>query len=132
MEQQKTILSYAHLHAYTDHELVDQRRVDVDDFVKTHPKLNIHIREYQFINEQLHELYDGVLREPVPECLIAMVKNPNSNRSMKRSRWRTTLYTIFMGMVLGGIIGVLLHQYQSLELIAKAKTLFETFISQFI
>ena len=47
-------LSYAHLHAYADQELVDPRRVDVADFVKTHPNLIIHIRDYELINTQLH------------------------------------------------------------------------------
>jgi len=60
MEKQKSQVSYAHLHAYTDQELVDQRRVDVADFVKTHPNLVIYLRDYQFLNEQLHKLYDGV------------------------------------------------------------------------
>jgi len=126
MEPELKPLSYAHLHAYADQELVDPRRVDVTDFVKTHPNLIIHIRDYEFINKQLHKLYDGVLSEPVPERLIAVVKK----HTKKPKKHGSILYIILIGMLLGGLIGVLLHQSQQMELISKAKVIIKSFISQ--
>jgi len=120
-------LSYAHLHAYADKELVDPRRVDVADFVKTHPNLIIYIRDYEFINKQLHDLYDGVLNEPIPKRLVAIVK-----RHRKGTKRVNKLMLILIGMVLGGAIGVLLHQSQQFEVFSKAKVLIETFISRMI
>ncbi|WP_455210899.1 anti-sigma factor family protein [Kaarinaea lacus] len=126
MERDLKPLSIAHLHAYADQELVDPRRVDVADFVKTHPKLIIHIRDYEFINKQLHKLYDSVLSEPVPERFIKLVKK-HTNKRNKRS---SILYIILIGMLLGGVIGVLLHQSQQMEGLSKAKVLIESFISR--
>lgn len=128
MELELKPLSHAHLHAYADQELIDPRRVEVADFVKTHPNLIIHIRDYEFINDKLHKLYDGVLSEPVPKRLILVVKN----HAKKRSKRGSILYIILIGMMLGGIIGVLLHQSQQMELISKAKIIIETFISRII
>jgi anti-sigma factor RsiW len=128
MEKQKAVLSYAHLHAFTDQELVDQRRVDVADFVKTHPNLVIHVRDYQLINDQLHKLYDGVLNEPIPKRLLSMVKK----HTTKHSSWRKILIMIWTGMVLGAVIGVLLHQSHDAELLTKARQVIETIITQFL
>jgi anti-sigma factor RsiW len=129
MEKQKSQVSYAHLHAYTDQELVDQRRVDVADFVKTHPNLVIYLRDYQFLNEQLHKLYDGVLLEPVPKRLINVVKKHKT----KKSSWKNILMMIWVGMLLGAVIGVLLHhQSHEVALITKAKQVIETIILRYI
>ncbi len=117
-------LSHAHLHAFADQELVDQRRVDVADFVKTHPNLIIHIRDYEFINKQLHRLYDGVLSEPVPKRLVTTVKK------YKRNKRGNIVLIILVGMMLGGIIGVLLHQSQQSEFITKAMLLLESVLSE--
>lgn len=119
-------LSYAHLHAFADQELIDQRRVDVADFVKTHPNLQNYIRDYEFINQELHRLYDGVLSERIPKRLIATVKKH------KRNKRGNILFVILVGMLLGGIIGVLLHQSKQSELIIKAKFLLETILSRII
>jgi len=121
-------LSHAHLHAFADRILVDRKRVDVSDFVKTHPNLIIYIRDYQFINEQLHKLYDRVLDEPVPERLIAIVKN----HSKKASHSRQILIMILTGMILGGIIGVILHQTQSTHDVVEMLRMLKAFISRFI
>jgi anti-sigma factor RsiW len=128
MEKQKTQVSYAHLHAYTDQELIDQRRVDVADFVKTHPNLIIYVRDYQFINDQLHKLYDGVLHEPIPERLLSMVKNHKA----KRGQWKNVMIMIWVGMVLGAVIGIWLHQSQDEGIVTKAKLVFESIISKFL
>ncbi|MGD8591314.1 MAG: hypothetical protein PVF82_00680 [Gammaproteobacteria bacterium] len=121
-------LSYAHLHAYADQELVDPRRVDVADFVKTHPNLIIHIRDYELINTQLHRLYDGVLAEPIPKRLISTVKKHKTKRNKRGS----ILLIILIGMILGGVIGVFLHQSQQLEFITNTKLLLEKMISRII
>lgn len=121
-------LSHAHLHAFADRILVDRKRVDVSDFVKTHPNLIIYIRDYQFINEQLHKLYDRVLDEPIPERLIAIVKN----RGKKASHSRQILIMILTGMILGGIIGVILHQTQSTHDVVEMLRMLKAFISRFI
>jgi anti-sigma factor RsiW len=121
-------LSYAHLHAYADQELIDQRRVDVTDFVKTHPNLIINIRDYELINKQLHQLYDGVLSEPVPKRLITTVKKHKA----KRNKRGNILLIILIGMIFGGVIGVLLHQSQQWDFFTKAKVLLESIISRII
>jgi anti-sigma factor RsiW len=128
MENPNTVLSYAHLHAFADQELVDQRRVDVADFVKTHPNLIIHVRDYQLINDQLHKLYDGVLNEPIPKRILAMVKK----HTTKRSSWKKILIMVWTGMVLGAVIGILLHQSHDTELVTKARQVIETIITQFL
>ena len=119
-------LSYAHLHAYADQELIDQRRVDVADFVKTHPNIIIHVRDYQLINQKLHELFDVVLNEPVPERLLKVLKQ----HSARRRKWTSKLFIILVGMVLGGIIGVVLHTSRHLDLITNVKDLLESLISR--
>jgi anti-sigma factor RsiW len=128
MQRELKTLSQAHLHAYADRELIDPRRVEVADFVKTHPNFIIYIRDYEFINQQLHKLYDGVLSEPVPKRLTSIVKKHKAKSDKRANK----LFIILIGMLLGGVIGVLLHQSTQSQLMSKAKVLFETFISRMI
>jgi anti-sigma factor RsiW len=62
--------------------------------------------ELKFIKDALHELYDPVLREPVPEHWL----------QARRRRWRGTAIAaawVLLGVALGAIAGWQLHQWRS-------------------
>ena len=84
--------------------------------------------DYELINTQLHRLYDGVLAEPIPKRLISTVKKHKTKRNKRGS----ILLIILIGMILGGVIGVFLHQSQQLEFITNTKLLLEKMISRII
>ena len=127
-------LSHAHLHAYVDEKLNKRRRADVIDFLETHPDLTNFVKDYDFINQRLHRLFDAVLEEPVPQHLIDIVKKETKAGKSKRqkSRNRGRFSIILLGMLLGSTFGFLAHQNKDSEIVVKAKTVVEKIITQII
>ena len=130
-------LTYAHLHAYVDKDLIEQRRVDVTLYVKTHPDKLICIRDYQFINKQLHKLLDGVLSEPVPERLLNILTSNQTKFKRKRCNvkrlWKNKILIVLLIVTIScGISAALVHGTHELTLLAetlyKIKTVFSHII----
>jgi anti-sigma factor RsiW len=59
------------LHAYVDGELDEQRRVEVEDWLASHPWAAARVRDYGRIRERLHVRFDQVLSEPVALPVVA-------------------------------------------------------------
>lgn len=57
----------ADLHSYIDGELDEGGRLRVEAYLVEHPTQSAQVQHYQKINSDLHQLYDSVLNEPVPE-----------------------------------------------------------------
>jgi anti-sigma factor RsiW len=69
--------------------------------------------ELKFIKDALHELYDPVLREPVPERWL---REPRTRLGAYGRRWRATAITamwVLAGVALGAVAGWQLHQWRT-------------------
>jgi anti-sigma factor RsiW len=98
-------VSEAELHAYVDGWLDPARLSAVQAYLAAHPEEAQRLQDYQVINQGLHELFDGVLNEPLPDRLI--------RRPAARRPWRPLLKVAAVAgwLALGGVMGWLVHGY---------------------
>ena len=64
------------LQAYVDDALDDTRRLAVKAWLAAHPEDAARVGDYRALGEQWREAYAPVLREPVPEALLAELRRP--------------------------------------------------------
>lgn len=94
------------LHAYVDGRLEDAARGEAEAWLADHPADAARVHAYRAQNAGLHELFDGVLGEPVPGRLTAAVSAPVRPRA--RVAWRRLAAGVAL-FALGGIGGWVLH-----------------------
>lgn len=97
MNDHNSAISEFDLHAYVDDRLSEERRLDVQHYLATHPEDEDRVRHYQEQNKSLHALFDSVLAEPVP----AQLQTP-------RRRWNALLKpaaAAALWIVVGGWLG---------------------------
>lgn len=61
------------LQAYLDGELSQQRRADVEAYLVQNPEAAAALVQLKNLNNSLHEHYDAVLDEPIPESITAQL-----------------------------------------------------------
>jgi len=65
----ETPITDTDLHAYLDGQLSEARRLQVEAWLKLHPDKHRELQEYQLIDRELQNLFEPVLRGPVPDSL---------------------------------------------------------------
>lgn len=70
------------LMAYVDGELSAEDRARVEAAMRTDSDLARRVAKHQELRAGLHAAFDGVLREPVPERLVAAARGDAGNRSV--------------------------------------------------
>jgi anti-sigma factor RsiW len=99
------------LHAYTDGQLEDARRVQVEAHLAHDPAAAESVRVWREQNEALRALYNPVLNEPLPQRLLALCA---ANR-----RWPS--YALAAGaMGLGFALGWLAQSYRTDQFVEAA------------
>ena len=68
---QETPVTEAELQAYADGRLAAPRVAQVEAWLATRPEHAERIAEYRRLADEMRELYDPVLSEPVPDHLLA-------------------------------------------------------------
>lgn len=97
MNGQPTSISEEDLHAYVDGMLPEARREQVEQALEQNPELAARLNDYFSLNTMLHERYDRVLAEPVPQRL----------RLPARRRWRDAAnWPQFAAMAATLVLGV--------------------------
>ncbi len=97
MNQANTPISDQELHAYVDGTLADERRTVIDQLLEQDEALAARIGDYFSLNTMLHERYDRVLDEPIPERLKPKI----------RKSWREAAnWSQFAGMAAMLVFGV--------------------------
>jgi anti-sigma factor RsiW len=97
MNQANTPISDQELHAYVDGTLEDERRELIDQLMEQDEGLAARIGDYFSLNTMLHERYDRVLDEPIPERLKPKI----------RKSWREAAnWPQFAGMAAMLVFGV--------------------------
>ena len=75
-------ISEVDLHAYIDGQLDPQRNIEITRFLDAHPDTAEKVFACAQINNGLHQLYDGVLSEPVPQRLLDAGNTGRSRRGL--------------------------------------------------
>ncbi|MGH8719739.1 MAG: anti-sigma factor family protein, partial [Burkholderiales bacterium] len=90
-------MTEAQLHAYVDGLLPESERAKVEDYLSARPEVAERIDAYRRQNASLHELFDPVLQEPIPERLrvAAAATKPSAMRYAAMLAW------VAIGVVVG-------------------------------
>lgn len=114
------------LHAYVDGQLAEARRAQVAAYLAEHPQDAERVRVYQAQNQSLRELFNPVIKEPVPERLRELVSAPplaevGHPAGSIMSRWSLgRIAAGFMIAVVSGVGGWAAHdKYQPAEYVAR-------------
>ena len=92
-----SIVTEAELQAYVDGRLDSARRAAVEAYLTANPTAAEKVRAYGRQNEQLHELFDATLAEPIPEALRVRP----SQRAPSPLRYAALLTATLVGGMLG-------------------------------
>ncbi len=106
----QTPITDADLQAYVDDQLAPGRRREVEDYLRENPEAAALVDEYRLVNDDLHELYDPVLEEPLPAQLAVRPRRfYHALRAAAVAAW----------VALGGILGWALHPATTVTTIAE-------------
>jgi anti-sigma factor RsiW len=110
-------ITEADLQAYVDGRLAQGRRVELEAWLAAHPEEAERLAAYRRIGEALHEVYDPVLDEPVPERL--------QRRSRARLRAAGLAASwMLLGAAIGAAAGWKLHDVRSPQATATEASAF--------
>ncbi len=73
------------LHAYLDGQLDSKQQQEIENDLQHDLEASEKLSDYQHINRLLHERYDPVLHEPVPQRLLIRMKPRNNYRAIAAS-----------------------------------------------
>ncbi|VXC74041.1 Transmembrane transcriptional regulator (Anti-sigma factor) [Burkholderia sp. 8Y] len=110
MNQQTTPISEDDIQAYVDGALAEHRRAEIDRLLETDHALASRVSDYFALNTMLHDRYDRVLQEPLPERLTMAVDAPDA--SMERaakldaSRGPAANWAKYAGMAAALMLGI--------------------------
>jgi anti-sigma factor RsiW len=103
------ILDETALLAYVDGEIDDGARPGVEAWLAEHPEDAARVHAYRAQNAGLHELFDGVLEEPLPAPLAAIAAG---RRRTRPAAWMRIAAAVAL-FVIGGATGWGLHGVES-------------------
>lgn len=95
------------LQAYVDGHLDEDQRRQVRDWLVQHPERAAQVAGYQSLNAALHERYDQVLDEPIPDrftALLAAAGEPSPAAQPQSSWWRGLAAKLFGAPGRGGLL----------------------------
>lgn len=96
-----TPISQNDLHAFADRQLNPARMRQIELFLADHPEQHAQIEEWREQARQIHQAFDSVLNEPVPNRLIAAANLP---------RWRhARKLAVVLWLMLGSVAGFVLR-----------------------
>jgi anti-sigma factor RsiW len=100
-------ITEADLQAYVDHVLAENRRAEVEAYIAERPDVARRLADYGRQNDMLHQLFDPVLVEPVPESL----RKPSTQAKPRSPMMRHA--AIVGWLALGGVIGWGINAWQA-------------------
>jgi anti-sigma factor RsiW len=108
----KPVITEADLHGHIDAQLPAAAHADVEAWLREHPQDAERMGQYRRQNAALHDRYDDVLEEPIPENLSAMARRrPRFRFGVMRDA--AVLAWLGIGGVIGGVSGWQLHDWQA-------------------
>lgn len=101
MTNHKNNIDDLQLHAYIDGELDAEIRVEVDGWLANNPKDAEKVRRFQAQNAALHNQFDAILDEAVPETLSALLAAPHGKAAAPWVRIAAAMALLITGGVGG-------------------------------
>ncbi|SAL22121.1 transmembrane transcriptional regulator (anti-sigma factor) [Caballeronia terrestris] len=106
MNEQHTPISEEEIHAYVDGALAEHRRAELDRLLETDNALATRISDYFALNNMLHDRYDRVLLEPVPQRLKPHDPAP-APAPVAKKRWLPAAnWPQFAGLAAALVVGI--------------------------
>ena len=106
MNEQHTPISEEEIHAYVDGALAEHRRAELDRLLETDNALASRISDYFALNNMLHDRYDRVLIEPVPQRLMPPEPAPAPAPVAKKSWLSAANWPQFAGLAAALVVGI--------------------------
>lgn len=106
MNEQHTPISEEEIHAYVDGALAEHRRAELDRLLETDNALASRISDYFALNNMLHDRYDRVLIEPVPQRLMPPEPAPAPAPVAKKSWLSAANWPQFAGLAAALVLGI--------------------------
>ncbi|SAL58664.1 anti-sigma factor family protein [Caballeronia humi] len=106
MNEQHTPISEEEIHAYVDGALAEHRRAELDRLLETDNALASRISDYFALNNMLHDRYDRVLLEPVPQRLMPPEPAPAPAPVAKKSWLSAANWPQFAGLAAALVVGI--------------------------
>lgn len=106
MNEQHTPISEEEIHAYVDGALAEHRRAELDRLLETDNALASRISDYFALNNMLHDRYDRVLIEPVPQRLMPPEPAPAPAPVAKKSWLSAANWPQFAGLAAALVAGI--------------------------
>lgn len=103
MSQDRT-LNDADLHAYVDNELDSQGRAAVEAWLAEHPDDRARVAAYRAQNDALHDAFDPVLDNAMPQQLLTVLDGKSGAVAFHRPLWMQIAAALVL-LVLGGTGG---------------------------
>jgi anti-sigma factor RsiW len=97
MNNWQSTISEEEIQAYVDGSLPNERRAEIDLLLAHNAALAARVSDYFSLNALLHERYDPVMSEPVPQRLRSM---------LVRQRFNAANWPRFAGMAAALVIGI--------------------------
>jgi anti-sigma factor RsiW len=106
MNEQHEPISEEDIHAYVDGALAEHRRAEVERLLETDDALARRVSDYFALGNLLHERYDRVLSEPVPQRLLP--PDPAAPvAAVARKRWFAAAnWPQFAGLAAALVVGI--------------------------
>jgi anti-sigma factor RsiW len=109
MSARRDSVDEAMLHAYVDGELDDRGRLEVEEWLSGHPDDRLRVSEWVAQRQKLHELFDTVLTEPVPDVIANVATRKRAGCLSRRIAAIAAAIALF---VAGAVCGWLLGHFQ--------------------
>jgi anti-sigma factor RsiW len=76
---EKGKISDAYLHAFIDGQLSKKQYAEFEDYLVDNPTKIDQVDQYIQVATKIHDIYDPVLDEPVPDSILKLFELPNDN-----------------------------------------------------
>ena len=72
-------LTMSDINAYLDGALNEERRREIEEAIRTDVEAASLLQQYRQQVRELHRIYDGVLKEPVPDQMLDLLRSKRAD-----------------------------------------------------
>ncbi|WP_244831776.1 anti-sigma factor [Caballeronia sp. TF1N1] len=107
MNRQSTPVSEDEIQAYVDGVIAEHRREEIDRLLETDDALAGRVSDYFSLNSMLHDRYDRVLQEPLPQRLVLPLESASSTvTKVDAGRREAANWPRFAGLAAALVLGI--------------------------
>jgi anti-sigma factor RsiW len=106
MNEQHGPISEEEIHAYVDGALGEHRRAEVEHLLETDDAFARRVSDYFSLGNLLHERYDRVLGEPIPQRLMPPEPAAPVAHAARKRRFAAANWPQFAGLAAALVVGI--------------------------